>query len=171
VTAAGLERAAAGNTHRGDGEVRKAIARFPRSARRSSWSHHALGPARKAPTCQTRTNSSLANLHEVFAERDPDKRTKAIERTYAEDVRFIDPDGEVVGREALNARAQAILDGAPAEFALEEDSPRYLGPDTAAMAWRFGPPGAPVARGLDILTISDGRVAVLTTLIAPAAEA
>ena len=113
----------------------------------------------------------MANLHEVFAERDPEKRAKAIERTYVEDVRFIDPDGEVVGREALNARAQGILDGAPAEFGLEEDSPRYLGPDTASLAWRFGPPGNPVARGLDILTIRDGRVVVLTTLLAAAADA
>ncbi len=45
------------------------------------------------------------NLHEVFSERDPEKRRGAIERTYAEDVRFIDPQGEVVGREALNDRA------------------------------------------------------------------
>lgn len=38
------------------------------------------------------------NLHEVFGERDPDARRAAIERAYAEDVRFIDPEGEVVGR-------------------------------------------------------------------------
>ena len=46
---------------------------------------------------------------EVFSERDPEKRRAAIERTYVEDVRFIDPDGESVGREALNDRAQKIL--------------------------------------------------------------
>jgi hypothetical protein len=106
------------------------------------------------------------NLHEVFAERDPERRWEAIERTYAEDVSFIDPEGEVVGRRALNDRAQKLLDGAPENFVFEEDSPRYIGTDSAALAWRFGPIGSPVARGIDFLTICDGSVCVLRTLIA-----
>ena len=102
----------------------------------------------------------------VFSERDPEKRRAAIERTYVEDVRFIDPDGESVGREALNDRAQKILDDAPADFVLEEDGPPYIGPDTAAQPWRFGPPGKPVIRGLDVLTLRDGKVSVVRGLIA-----
>jgi len=108
----------------------------------------------------------IANLHEVFSERDPEARRAAIERTYAEDVKFIDPDGEVVGRQALDHRAQELLDGAPADYVLEEDGPRYVGADTAALAWRLGPPSSPAARGIDILTVSDGRVIVLRTLFA-----
>jgi hypothetical protein len=104
------------------------------------------------------------NLH-VFSERDPEKRRAAIQRTYVEDVRFIDPDGESVGREALNDRAQKILDDAPADFLLEEDGLAYVSPDIAVQPWRFGPPGSPVVRGIDILTVSDGRVAVVRTLI------
>ena len=107
-----------------------------------------------------------SNLHEVFSERDPERRRAAIERTYTEDVTFIDPEGAFVGRQALGDQAQKILDGAPVGFVLEEDGPRYVGPDTAALAWRLGPPGSPVARGIDILTIRDGRVSVLRTLIA-----
>src|SRR6266576_3284011 len=103
---------------------------------------------------------------EVFSERDPEKRRAAIERTYAENVRFIDPDGEVVGRQALNDRAQKILDDAPADFVLEEDGLGYVSPDTAVQAWRFGPAGSPVVRGIDILTVSDGRLSVVRTLIA-----
>ena len=95
------------------------------------------------------------NLH-VFSERDPEKRREAIERTYVEDVRFIDPDGESVGREALNDRAQKILDDAPADFVLEEDGLAYRrSPDTAVQPWRFGPPGSPVVRGIDVLTVRD----------------
>jgi hypothetical protein len=41
----------------------------------------------------------------------------------------------------------------------------------AALAWRFGPPGHPLARGLNILTIRDGRVSVVRTLIAPETDA
>jgi hypothetical protein len=111
-----------------------------------------------------------ANLHEVFSERDPDSRWAAIERTYVEDVRFIDPDAEVVGREALNHRAQELLDRAPADHVLEEDGPQYVAGETAAMAWRLGPPGSPVARGIDVLTVEDGLVRVLRTLLVPEAE-
>jgi SnoaL-like domain len=112
-----------------------------------------------------------SNLHEVFSERDPERRRAAIERTYTEDVTFIDPEGESVGRQALSDQAQKLLDGVLAGFVLEEDGPRYIGTDTAALAWRFGPPGNPVARGIDILTIRDGRVSVVRTLIAPEADA
>ncbi len=112
-----------------------------------------------------------SNLHEVFSERDPERRWAAIERTYTEDVTFIDPEGESVGQQALSDRAQKLLDGVPASFVFEEDGPRYVGTDTAALAWRFGPPGRPVARGIDILTIHDGRVSVMHTLIAPEMDA
>jgi hypothetical protein len=112
-----------------------------------------------------------SNLHEVFCEQDPERRRAAIERTYTEDVTFIDPGGEFVGRQALSDQAQKLLDGVLAGFVLEEDGPRYVGNDTAALAWRIGPPGNPVARGIDILTIRDGRVSVLRTLIAPETDA
>ncbi len=107
------------------------------------------------------------NLHEVFSERDSERRWAAIERTYTEDVTFIDPEGAFVGRQALSDQAQKLLDGVLAGFALEEDGPQYIGTDIAALAWRFGPHGHPVARGIDILTIRDGRVSVVRTLIAP----
>jgi ketosteroid isomerase-like protein len=112
-----------------------------------------------------------ANLHQVFSERDPDDRRAAIERTYAEDVRFIDPDGEFVGRQALNDQAQKVLDGAPADSVFKEEGPRYVDTDTAVQAWRFGPPGKPVARGIDILTVRDGRVLSVRTLLVSEAEA
>ncbi|HEX8007325.1 MAG TPA: nuclear transport factor 2 family protein [Trebonia sp.] len=112
-----------------------------------------------------------SNLHEVFSERDPERRRAAIERTYMEDVRFIDPEGEFVGWQALSDQAQKLLDGVVAGFVFEEDGPRYIGTDTAALAWRIGPPGNPVARGVDILTIRDGRVSVVHTLTAPETNA
>jgi hypothetical protein len=112
-----------------------------------------------------------SNLHEGFSKRDPERRWSAIERTYTEDVTFIDPQGKLVERKALSDQAQKLLDGVVAGFVFEEDGPRYIGTDTAALAWRFGPPGNPVARGLDILTIRDGSVSVVRTLIAPETDA
>ena len=112
-----------------------------------------------------------SNLHEVFSERDPERRRAAIERTYTEDVTFIDPEGEFAGRQALSDQAQKLLDGVLADFVFEEDGPRYVGTDTAALAWRFGPPGSPVAHGIDILTIRDGRMSVVRTLITSETDA
>jgi SnoaL-like protein len=103
--------------------------------------------------------------HEVTSERDPGKRRAAIEGAYVEDVTFIDSAGEVVGRQAFSDRVQAILDGAPADFVLEVEGPAYVGPDIAAQAWRFGPPGRPVVRGIDVLTLRDGRVSVVRGLV------
>ena len=110
-------------------------------------------------------------LIEVFGERDPDRRWAAIGRTYTEDVTFTDPDGDFIGWQALSDRAQELLDGAPPDFVFEEDGPRYIDTDAAAMAWRFGPAGKPVARGVDVLTIRDGRVSALRTLLVPQSDA
>ena len=77
------------------------------------------------------------------------------------------PEGAFVGRQALNDQAQKLLDAILAGFVFEEDGPRYVGTDVAALAWRVGPPAHPVARGIDILTIRDGRVSVVRTLLAP----
>jgi len=109
-----------------------------------------------------------SNLFDVFGERDPDRRWAAIRRTYTEDVTFTDPDGDFVGWQALSDRAQVLLDRASAGDVFEEDNATYVGTDTAALAWRLGPLGKPVARGLDILTIRGGRVSAVKTLICPA---
>ena len=104
------------------------------------------------------------NLHEVTSERDPERRRAAIDRAYVEDLKFLDSEAEVEGRQAFSDRIQKILDDAPADFVLEEDGPAYVGPDTAAQPWRFGPPGNPVIRGMDVLTLRDGRVSAVRGL-------
>ena len=112
-------------------------------------------------------NELLRINHEVTSERDPEKRRSAIQLAYVEDLAFIDSAGEVVGRQAFSDRVQEILDDAPADFVLEEEGLAYVGPDTAVQAWRFGPPGRPVIRGMDVLTLRDGRVSVVRGLVAP----
>ena len=105
------------------------------------------------------------NLH-VFSERDPEKRRAAIDQAYVEDLRFLDSEAHVIGRQAFSDRLQQILDGAPPDFVIEEDGPAYVGPDTAAQPWRFGPPGNPVIRGMDVLTLREGMVSVVRGLVA-----
>jgi NAD(P)-dependent dehydrogenase (short-subunit alcohol dehydrogenase family) len=48
------------------------------------------------------------NLHEVFSERAPARRWAAIERTYTEDVTFIDPEGAFVGRRIRDGRVSVV---------------------------------------------------------------
>lgn len=107
-----------------------------------------------------------ANLHRVFGNRDAADRRSAIDDTFTEDVVFHDPEGSATGRDELEAKAAALIDGAPADFEFVEDGIPYIGDDTGALAWTFGPAGAPVARGIDIITVRDGRIAELRTLLA-----
>ena len=107
-----------------------------------------------------------ANLHDVFGNRDATARREAIERVYAEDVVFTDPEGAVTGWDALEAKAAGLVDDAPESFAFAEVGPAYLGAGSGALAWTFGPEGAPVARGVDVIEVREGRIASLLTLIA-----
>jgi SnoaL-like protein len=106
-----------------------------------------------------------ANLLEVFGERDPERRRAAIDRTYAPDVRFSDPDELVVGRDALDAKAQRLLDGAP-DFVFTPAGPVHVNHDLGYLRWSFGPAGAPpAAKGLDIALVEDGVIASLYTIL------
>jgi hypothetical protein len=111
-------------------------------------------------------NRLLRIQHEVTSQRDPEKRRAAIDQAYVEDLRFLDSETDVMGREAFSDRLQQILDGAPPDFVLEDDGPGYVGPDTAAQPWRFGPLGNPVIRGMDVLTLRDGKVSAVRGLAA-----
>ena len=106
-----------------------------------------------------------ANLLEVFGERDPERRMAAIRRTYTPDVVAADPDGEVVGYEALSAKAQSILDQSP-DFVFQVDGTVYQVADALYLGWALGPEGAaPVVRGADFALVRDGRMSRLYTVI------
>jgi hypothetical protein len=106
-----------------------------------------------------------ANLLEVFNERDGDRRRAAIERTYVADVRFSDPDETAVGHDALDAKAQRLLDESPAFVFIPEGSV-HVSANLGYLAWGFGPLGKPpVVRGADIALVSDGLITRLYTVL------
>ena len=106
-----------------------------------------------------------ANLHEVFGQRDPVLRRQAIERTYTEDVEFLDPDEIVVGYEALDAKAGKLLADAPG-FVFSAAGKVYVNHDMGYLAWNLGPEGQPpVVRGLDACFVRDGRIAKVYTIL------
>jgi hypothetical protein len=108
-----------------------------------------------------------ANLHDVFGNRDAASRRAAIERTYTEDVVFTDPEGSVEGWDAVDEKAGGLLGRVPDTFVFAEEGLRYASSETGALAWSFGPAGGePAARGIDLITVRDGRIATLVTIFA-----
>ncbi|MCY1138248.1 nuclear transport factor 2 family protein [Actinoplanes sp. Pm04-4] len=115
------------------------------------------------------TELAHRNLLGVFGERDPQKRAAVIAEIYAEQVTFSDPDEVVVGRDALGEKAQRLLDQAPG-FAFSPAGPVRTSGNLTMLAWHLGPEGQPpVASGLDVSIVEDGRIAHLYTLLDPPA--
>ena len=111
-----------------------------------------------------------ANLLEVFGERDRERRRAVIARTYAEDVLFYDPEGVVAGHEALDAKVQTLLDGAPG-FVFRPDGPVRESHDLGLLAWEFGPEGQPpVVTGIDVVLVRDARIASVHTIVTATPE-
>jgi SnoaL-like domain len=116
-----------------------------------------------------RTVSELlaASLHEVFGDRDAVRRAAVIDEIYAADVEFTDPNGVSRGRPELAAKVSELVNNMPLEFRFVEAGPRYVGNDRGALAWDLGPQGAPVVHGVDLVTVQNGRITSLVTLLAP----
>ena len=107
----------------------------------------------------------LLNLFAVFSERDPERRAKAIAANYTEDVIWSDPDVTTEGHEALNERAQEVIDRTP-DFVFTAPGPVHVLRDLGQLAFNLGVPEQPPAvSGYDVALVRDGRIAVLYTLL------
>jgi ketosteroid isomerase-like protein len=107
----------------------------------------------------------LENLFAVFNVRDPDLRVEAIARNYTEDVTWTDPDGTSQGREALNERAQKLLDRLPG-LVFSVAGPVHVSGDLGLLAFQMGLPEQPPAvSGIDVALVRDGQIAELHTLL------
>jgi SnoaL-like domain len=114
----------------------------------------------------TARDLAMSNLLRVFGERDPAARRSAIAETYADDVVFSDADGDLVGHAAIDARVESLLAGAPG-VVFSAVEPLYEGDGWVALAWALGPEAAePLVRGVDVMSLRDGRIATLRTLLA-----
>jgi hypothetical protein len=122
--------------------------------------------AASAPTEPARIRElMLANLFEVFNERDPKRRLKAIARNYTEDVIWSDPDGTTQGHEALNEQAQKLLDRMPG-VVFSAAGQVHVSRDLGLLSFNLGVPKQPPAvSGVDVALVRDGRIAVLHTLL------
>ena len=108
----------------------------------------------------------LVNLFAVFNERDAERRLKAIAANYTEDVIWSDPEATTHGHEAMNERAQKLLDRMP-DFVFTAAGPVEVTRDLGHLAFNLGVPEQPPAvSGFDVAHVRDGRIAVLYTLVA-----
>ncbi|MEJ2863706.1 nuclear transport factor 2 family protein [Actinomycetospora flava] len=127
----------------------------------------AIVPEEDGPGSPPPSASALAqrNLFEVFDERDPEARARAAEEIYSGDIEFHDPEGTVRGREAVAAKAGALLDDAPG-FAFSLIRARQNAGTVSVLDWAFGPDGGdPVVTGTDVVLVADGRIRSLHTLL------
>ena len=107
----------------------------------------------------------LANLFAVFNVRDPERRFEAIARNYTEDVAWTDPDGTTRGHEAMNEKAQMLLDRMP-DFVFSAAGPVRVSRDLGLLAFNMGVPEQPPSvTGFDVAVVRDGRIAALHTLL------
>lgn len=115
------------------------------------------------PTIEALMQTSLLG---VFGERDEGRRRSAIERTFHEDVEFLDPGEVITGRDALHAKAGKILADAPPEFVFSPASDTHVVQDLGYLAWNFGPADGPaVVRGFDVGLVRDGLIARVYTVL------
>lgn len=90
------------------------------------------------------------NVLEVFGERDSKRRKSVINELYTENCTFLEADEQVIGRDALNAKVEQILQEAPG-FVFRLAGPAEVNHEHGRLQWHFGPDGAaPVATGMDV---------------------
>jgi SnoaL-like domain len=107
----------------------------------------------------------LANLFAVFNVRDPERRLEAIARNYTEDVAWTDPDGTTRGHEAINGKAQTLLDRLP-DVVFSAAGPVHVSRDLGLLAFNMGVPEQPPSvTGFDVAVVRDARIAALHTLV------
>jgi SnoaL-like domain len=110
------------------------------------------------------------NLLGVFNERDAGRRARAIENTYATDVRWTDDEGTTVGREALEARARA-LQSRMQGLVFTKAGSIYQTRGFGYLAWKLGPEGGDaIAAGFDAAIVRDDLIAELYTVVTSQTE-
>jgi hypothetical protein len=103
-------------------------------------------------------NLLVRNLHEVFGERDPVRRTTAIEAIFNRDCLFSDPPGRHVGHRGVEDAVVALQARFPDDVFSQIGSVDAL-QDSGRLAWAFGPPHEPRRiTGLDVAVVNAGRI-------------
>jgi len=114
----------------------------------------------------TITELMHASLLEVFNERDRVRRSAAIARIYADDIRWTDDDGVTIGRAALDAKA-VELQAKLGDLQFIAAGPSYQTLGLGYLPFNVVRPGsdAPQVSGFDVAIVRDGVIAELYTVL------
>jgi len=105
------------------------------------------------------------NLLEVFGQRDSASRAVVIAEIYTANCTFFEAGERIVGRDALNAKIERILQEAPG-FVFRAKVPAEVNHDLGRLQWHLGPAGAPpVVTGMDIAIFEHGKIRALYTFL------
>ena len=104
------------------------------------------------------------NLHEVFGEQDARKRREAIAQLWTEDCVFIDHNGKSHGRDELDRAVAVLHERLPGRVFNELGSVDLLH-DSGRLAWSYGRPGQEPIKGVDVVLMRDGRIALMLTFL------
>jgi hypothetical protein len=104
----------------------------------------------------------IRNLHDVFGENDPARRSAAIDEIFSEECVFYDPKGGVYrGRDEIN-RIAGVIKATHPDFQYQPIAgPEEVG-NGGRVQWVSGRPGeAPAYAGTDFIIVRDGRIATV----------
>ncbi|WP_210297460.1 MULTISPECIES: nuclear transport factor 2 family protein [unclassified Bradyrhizobium] len=105
------------------------------------------------------------NLHEVFGQPDSARRAVAIAEIYTANCTFFEAGERIVGRDALNAKIERILQDAPG-FVFRATGSAEVNHDLGRLRWYLGPAGSPpVVTGMDVAIFEHGRIRALYTFL------
>jgi hypothetical protein len=95
----------------------------------------------------------------VWNTTDEADRRQAIDETFAEDVRYVDPLAAVEGRDALNALIGAVHQQFPG-LVFSAGGPADAHHDQGRFTWHLGAPGGePLVVGFDVASLDEaGRI-------------
>jgi hypothetical protein len=112
------------------------------------------------------------NVSEVFGERDPGRRRRAISELYADDCAMYAAEGESIGQAAVSEQVGRILDASPPGFAFSLVGHAEVIHDVGRLRWQSGPAGVPpVLSGMDVAVFANGKIKALYTFIETPTEA
>ncbi|KGO88441.1 hypothetical protein Q765_00590 [Flavobacterium rivuli WB 3.3-2 = DSM 21788] len=99
------------------------------------------------------------NLNQVWNEKNPAVRLKAIERIYSTSATLNHVGNQVTGFDAINTSVTATQKILPPNFVFTKLKPVIINNSIGRLIWGAGPQGAPpVASGMDIANFENGRI-------------
>ena len=104
------------------------------------------------------------NLHEVFGERDDERRREAIAQLWTEDCLFIDHSGKTRGHDELDRAASVLQERLPG-YVFSELGPVDLLHESGRLAWSYGRPGQEPIKGVDVVLVRDGLISLMLTFL------